>query len=214
MRRSLAGPVAVAAVVTLATAARLNPQAVVSAAGPPPATAVFAGGCFWGIEGVFEHVKGVASATAGYAGGSVVSPSYEQVSSGATGHAESVRVTYDPSQVTYEQLLEVFFSVAHDPTQLNRQGPDAGTQYRSIVFYGDTMQRRGAQAYVAELTRKHVFATPIVTQIVPLTAFYEAEAYHQHYMMRHPNARYIVYNDAPKVANLRRQFPALYREPS
>ena len=214
MTRSLAGPLAIAAVVSLVTAARLRPQAVVSAAGPPSATAVFAGGCFWGIEGVFEHVKGVTSATAGYAGGSVVSPSYEQVSSGATGHAESVRVTYDPSQVTYEQLLEVFFSVAHDPTQLNRQGPDAGTQYRSIVFYGDTTQRRAAEAYVAELTRKHVFPKAIVTQIVPLTAFYEAEGYHQHYMARHPNARYIVYNDAPKVANLRRQFPNLYREPS
>ena len=213
MRRSLAGPL-VAVAATLVTAALLGSQTVVSAVAQPQATAVFAGGCFWGIEGVFEHVKGVTSATAGYAGGSAVSPSYEQVSSGATGHAESVRVTYDPSQVTYEQLLEVFFSVAHDPTQLNRQGPDAGTQYRSIVFYGDTAQRRAAEAYVTELTRKRVFAKPIVTQIVPLPAFYEAEGYHQHYMTRHPNARYIVYNDAPKVANLRRQFPALYREPS
>jgi peptide-methionine (S)-S-oxide reductase len=177
-------------------------------------TAVFAGGCFWGIEGVFEHVKGVTSATAGYAGGSVSSPSYEQVSSGGTGHAESVRVIYDPSQVTYEQLLEVFFTVAHDPTQLNRQGPDHGTQYRSIVFYGDSLQRRAVAAYIAELTRKRVFAKPIVTEVVPAPAFYDAEAYHQHYMARHPRALYIVYNDAPKVASLQRQFPGLYREPT
>ena len=202
MMRSLAGPMVIAATVTLA-----------AMAGPSQTTAVFAGGCFWGIEGVFEHLKGVTSATAGYAGGSVASPSYEQVSSGATGHAESVRVIYDPSQITYEQLLEVFFTVAHDPTQLNRQGPDRGTQYRSIVFYGDTVQRRVAEAYVAELTRKKVFARPVVTEIVSLTTFYEAEAYHQHYMALHPRARYIVYNDAPKVANLQRQFPALYREP-
>jgi peptide-methionine (S)-S-oxide reductase len=202
MMRSLAAPLVLAAALALAAAA------------PPQATAVFAGGCFWGIEGVFEHVKGVTSATAGYAGGSAVSPSYEQVSSGTTGHAESVRVTYDPSQITYEQLLEVFFTVAHDPTQLNRQGPDDGRQYRSVVFYSDTAQWRAVEAYVAGLMRKKVFARPIVTQIVPLTAFYEAEGYHQHYMARHPKARYIVYNDAPKVANLRRQFPSLYREPS
>ena len=200
--RSLTAPLVLAAAIVLAAAA------------PPQATAVFAGGCFWGIEGVFEHVKGVTSATAGYAGGSVASPSYELVSTGTTGHAESVRVTYDPSQVTYEQLLEVFFSVAHDPTQLNRQGPDHGTQYRSIVFYSDTAQRRAVEAFVAELTRKRVFSKSIVTQIVPLAAFYEAEGYHQHYMERHPTALYIVYNDAPKVTNLRRQFPALYREPS
>jgi peptide-methionine (S)-S-oxide reductase len=214
MMRSLAGLVVMAAALTLAATARPEPVFGRSAPGPSPATAVFAGGCFWGIEGVFEHVKGVTSATAGYAGGSPVSPSYELVSSGATGHAESVRVTYDPAQVTYEQLLEVFFTVAHDPTQRNRQGPDAGTQYRSIVFYGDTTQRRLAEAYVAELTRKNVFGKPVVTEIVPLTAFYEAEAYHQHYMARHPRAPYIMFNDAPKVANLRRQFPALYREPT
>jgi peptide-methionine (S)-S-oxide reductase len=163
---------------------------------------------------VFEHVKGVVSATAGYAGGSLASPSYEQVSTGTTGHAESVRVTYDPSQITYERLLEVFFTVAHDPTQRNRQGPDDGPQYRSVIFYGDTVQRRAAEAYVAELTRKQVFAQPIVTEIVPLAAFYEAEPYHQHYMARHPHALYIVYNDAPKVKALRVAFPALYREPS
>ena len=209
MMRNLAGPLAIVAAVALAAPARSEP----TFGSQSPATAVFAGGCFWGIEGVFEHVKGVTSATAGYAGGAVASPSYEQVSSGATGHAEAVRVTYDPSQVTYQQLLEVFFTVAHDPTQLNRQGPDRGTQYRSIVFYGDSAQRHAAEAYVAELTNKRAFAKPVVTEIVPLKAFYEAEAYHQHYMARHPRALYIVYNDAPKVASLERQFPALYRKP-
>ena len=207
--RTLAGPLAIAAALTLAVTAYSAP----SFAPQSRATAVFAGGCFWGIEGVFEHVKGVTSATAGYAGGSVPSPTYEQVSSGSTGHAESVRVTYDPSQVTYEQLLEVFFTVAHDPTQRNRQGPDFGTQYRSIVFYGDSAQRRAAQSYVAELRRNKVWSKPVVTEIVPLTDFYEAEAYHQHYMARHPRAPYIMYNDAPKVANLQRRLPALYREP-
>jgi len=177
------------------------------------ATAVFAGGCFWGVEGVFEHVKGVLSATAGYAGGSVASPSYEQVSSGSTGHAESVRVIYDPGQVSYDQLLEVFFAVAHDPTQRNRQGPDVGTQYRSMIFYGDSLQRRLAQAHVADLASRRVYPAPIVTEIVPLDGFYAAEAYHQHYMARHPHALYILYNDAPKLKSLERQFPGLYREP-
>ncbi len=177
------------------------------------ATAVFAGGCFWGVEGVFEHVKGVLSATAGYAGGSVASPSYEQVSSGSTGHAESVRVIYDPGQVSYDQLLEVFFAVAHDPTQRNRQGPDVGTQYRSMIFYDDSLQRRLAQAHVADLASRRVYPAPIVTEIVPLDGFYTAEAYHQHYMARHPHALYILYNDAPKLKSLERQFPGLYREP-
>ena len=209
MLRSLAAPLALVAAVTLAAPAHSEPTF-----GPQStATAVFAGGCFWGIEGVFEHVKGVMSATAGYAGGSVASPTYEQVSSGTTGHAEAVRVTYDPAQITYEQLLEVFFTVAHDPTQLNRQGPDHGTQYRSVVFYNDTAQQRVVQDYVGELMRKGIVSKPVVTQIVPLTTFYEAEEHHQNYMARHPRAMYIVYNDAPKVANLTRQVPALYREP-
>jgi peptide-methionine (S)-S-oxide reductase len=177
-------------------------------------TAVFAGGCFWGIEGVFEHVRGVESATAGYAGGSLPSPSYEQVSSGTTGHAESVRVIYDPSQVTYEQLLQVFFAVAHDPTERNRQGPDVGTQYRSIVFYRDSTQKRADEAFLADLASRKVYATPVVTEIEPLAGFYPAEAYHQHYMERHPNQPYILYNDAPKVKNLARVFPSLYREPA
>jgi peptide-methionine (S)-S-oxide reductase len=176
-------------------------------------TAVFAGGCFWGVEAVFEHLKGVKSATSGYAGGTVASPSYEQVSSGETGHAESVRVVYDPAEISYEQLLEVFFTVAHDPTQLNRQGPDVGTQYRSIVFYGDESQKKSAEAYVAKLTAAKTFPAPIVTQIIPLKAFYRAEDYHQHYMQLHPYQPYIVFNDAPKVSHLRKAFPVLYREP-
>jgi peptide-methionine (S)-S-oxide reductase len=191
--------------------------AVVAAAGPAvaqatSATAVFAGGCFWGVEGVFEHVKGVASATAGYAGGSVPNPSYQEVETGTTGHAESVRVVYDPSQVTYQQLLDVFFTVAHDPTELNQQGPDVGTQYRSIVFYGDSTQEQAAATYIADLVKRHVYAAPVVTQVEPLEAFYPAEAYHQRYMQRHPRAPYIRVNDVPKVQNLSRLFPGLYRE--
>jgi peptide-methionine (S)-S-oxide reductase len=187
--------------------------------GPAPgaaaeATAVFAGGCFWGVEGVFEHLRGVKSATAGYAGGTVASPSYEQVSSGSTGHAESVRVVFDPAQISYKQLLAVFFSVAHDPTERNRQGPDVGTQYRSIVFYANDEEKREAEAYVAELTAKKVYPRPIVTEIVPLRGFYQAEDYHQGYMQRHPHQPYIVFNDAPKLVQLERQFPDLYRKPA
>ena len=177
-------------------------------------TAVFAGGCFWGVEGVFEHLRGVKSATAGYAGGTATSPSYEEVSSGSTGHAESVRVVFDPAQISYKQLLTVFFAVAHDPTQRNRQGPDVGTQYRSIVFYGNDEQKREAEAYVAELSAKKAYPRPIVTEIVPLRAFYQAEDYHQGYMQRHPHAPYIVFNDAPKLVQLERQFPDLYRKPA
>lgn len=173
-------------------------------------TAVVAGGCFWGIQAVFQHVKGVISATSGYAGGSVKTAKYELVSTGETGHAESVKITYDPSQITYGQLLRVFFSVAHDPTQLNRQGPDEGTQYRSSIFYNSDEQKRIAEAYIAQLGKAKVFPRPIVTQVVPLQAFYPAEAYHQDYAAHHPNDPYIVYNDAPKVAHLREQFPDLY----
>jgi len=181
---------------------------------PAEATAVFAGGCFWGVEGVFEHLRGVKSATAGYAGGKVASPSYEDVSSGSTGLAESVRVVFDPAQISYKQLLAVFFAVAHDPTQRNRQGPDVGTQYRSIVFYANDEQKREAEAYVAELTAKKVYPRPIVTEIVPFRTFYQAEDYHQGYMQRHPHAPYIVFNDAPKLVQLERQFPDLYRKPA
>jgi len=178
---------------------------------PGEAVAVFAGGCFWGIEAVFEHLKGVKNAVSGYAGGTVASPSYEDVSSSTTGHAESVRVVYDPSVISYEQLLQVFFSVAHDPTQLNRQGPDVGTQYRSMVFYSNEEQKKAVEAYVAQLTKAKAFQRPIVTEVVALTKFYEAEAYHQDYMVHHPNQPYIVYNDAPKVEHLKQQFPSLYK---
>ena len=173
-------------------------------------TAVVAGGCFWGIQAVFQHVKGVISATSGYSGGAANTAEYETVSSGETGHAESVKIVYDASRITYGQLLRVFFSVAHDPTQLNRQGPDMGSQYRSVIFYANDEQKRIAEAYIAQLEKAQVFRLPIVTQVVPLTAFYPAEAYHQDYAARHPDNPYIVYNDAPKVANLRQQFPDLY----
>jgi peptide-methionine (S)-S-oxide reductase len=175
------------------------------------ATAVFAGGCFWGIEAVFEHVKGVHKVVAGYSGGSADTASYEQVSTGDTGHAESVRVQFDPKQVSYGTLLQVFFSVALDPTELNRQGPDTGTQYRSAIFYGSDEQKRIATNYIAQLTAAKAFAAPIVTQVVPLKAFYPAEAYHQHYFSEHPGNPYIVINDAPKVAHLQQLFPALYQ---
>ncbi|MFN8582585.1 MAG: peptide-methionine (S)-S-oxide reductase MsrA [Gemmatimonadaceae bacterium] len=190
---------------------------------PPPLTghgvesvaservAYFAGGCFWGIEAVFEHLKGVKEAVSGYAGGRVASPSYEDVSSGETGHAESVRVVYDPSVITYEQLLQVFFSVAHDPTQLNRQGPDVGTQYRSIAFYSTPEEKAAIESYIGELTKAKVFTHPIVTAVESIGKFYQAEDYHQNYMAHHPNQPYIVYNDAPKVEHLKRAFPALYR---
>jgi peptide-methionine (S)-S-oxide reductase len=179
-----------------------------SASGPQ--TAVIAGGCFWGIQAVFQHTKGVISATSGYSGGSAQTAEYELVSTGGTGHAESVQITYDPSKITYGQLLRVFFSVAHDPTQLNRQGPDVGTQYRSSIFYGTDEQKRIAEAYIAQLDKAKAFQRPIVTQVVPLKAFYPAEVYHQDYAALHPNNPYIAYNDAPKVAHLREQFPDLY----
>lgn len=175
------------------------------------ATAVFAGGCFWGIEAVFEHVKGVHKVVAGYSGGSADTASYEEVSTGDTGHAESVRVQFDPKQVSYGTLLQVFFSVALDPTELNRQGPDTGTQYRSAIFYGNDEQKRIATNYIAQLTAAKAFPAPIVTQVVPLKAFYPAEAYHQHYFSEHPGNPYIVINDAPKVAHLQQLFPALYQ---
>jgi peptide-methionine (S)-S-oxide reductase len=173
-------------------------------------TAVLAGGCFWGIEAVFEHVKGVTKVTSGYAGGEAKTASYETVSEGETGHAESVRITYDPSQITYGQLLKVFFAVAHDPTQLNRQGPDTGTQYRSAIFYSTEEQKRIALAYIEQLNKAQAFRQRIVTQVSTLNSFYEAEGYHQDYAVRHPKDSYIVINDLPKVENLRKQFPNLY----
>jgi len=182
----------------------------VRATAPGKETAVVAGGCFWGIQAVFQHVKGVVSATSGYSGGSVKNPDYEAVSSGETGHAESVQIVYDPSKVTYGELLRVFFSVALDPTEVNRQGPDEGTQYRSVIFYGNDEQKHIAEVYIAQLNQAKVFRKAIATQVEPLKAFYPAEAYHQNYATLHPDNPYIVYNDAPKVANLRREFPELY----
>lgn len=175
-------------------------------------TAVIAGGCFWGIEAVYEHVKGVISATSGYSGGEASTASYELVSTGETGHAESVRIVYDPSQVSYGQLLKVFFAVAHDSTQLNRQGPDSGTQYRSAIFYSSPDQQRIAQAYIDQLNGAKVFSRPIATQVVALKAFYEAESYHQDYLVQHPDQPYIVVNDLPKVENLKKYLPELYTQ--
>ena len=181
------------------------------AAAKTDAVAVFAGGCFWGVEAVFEHVKGVKDAVSGYAGGKSGSAQYETVSTGDTGHAESVKVTYDPGKVSYGQLLKVYFSVAHDPTQLNRQSPDVGPQYRSEIFTTSAEQARIAKAYIAQLAAAKVFAAPIVTKVEPLPAFYPAEAYHQDYLRLHPNEPYIVFNDAPKLVHLKQMFPALYK---
>lgn len=180
------------------------------ASAPGQQTAVLSGGCFWGVQAVFQHVKGVISATSGYSGGAKKTADYETVSTGETGHAESVQMVYDPSQITYGELLRVFFSVAHDPTQLNRQGPDAGTQYRSVIFYANDEQKQIAEAYIAQLNQAKVFAHPIVTQVVAFEAFYPAEAYHQNYAALHPNQPYIMFNDAPKVEHLKQQFPDLY----
>ena len=175
-----------------------------------PQTAVFAGGCFWGVEAVFRHVKGVTAAVSGYAGGMIVNPTYQQVGMGRSGHAEAVEVTYDPARVSYGDLLAVFFSVAHDPTQLNRQGPDYGTQYRSAIFYVNDDQKRVAEAYVAQLDKAKAFPAPIVTQIAKLPAFWPAEDYHQNYLALHPTQPYIVYNDLPKLAALQKEWPTLY----
>jgi len=182
-----------------------NPKA----AGPPQ-TAVLAGGCFWGVQGVFEHVRGVQKVIAGYAGGDRASAQYETVSSGGTGHAESVKIVFDPAQVSYGQLLQIAFSVVHDPTQLNRQGPDVGSQYRSAVFYGDDEQKRIAESYIAQLEKAHVFSRPIVTRVDPLKGFYPAEDYHQDYLYHNPNVPYIAMFDIPKVQNFKRAFPELY----
>ena len=173
-------------------------------------TAVLAGGCFWGVQGVFEHVRGVKKVVAGYAGGDRNTAQYETVSSGTTGHAESVKITFDPEQVSFGQLLQVAFSVVYDPTLLNRQGPDVGTQYRSEIFYADEAQKRIAEAYIAQLDQAHVFKRPIATRVDPLKGFYAAEDYHQDYLVHNPTAPYIAINDMPKVENFRRTFPELY----
>jgi peptide-methionine (S)-S-oxide reductase len=190
---------------------------------PPPAldetagaasteTAVLAGGCFWGVQGVFQHVDGVISAVSGYAGGDKKTAVYETVSTGATGHAESVRITFDPHKISYGRLLQIYFSVAHDPTELNRQGPDTGTQYRSAIFPTDAEQARIAAAYIKQLDQAHAFPSPIVTKIEPGRPFYAAEAYHQDFLTLHPSYPYIVYNDLPKIADLQRLLPDLYRQ--
>ncbi len=179
---------------------------------PGEQTAVFAGGCFWGTQSVFERVKGVLLTTAGYSGGSASTATYAQVTTETTGHAESVRVVYDPSQITYGQLLRVFFSVAHDPTQLNRQGPDIGTSYRSAIFYSDEEQQKISLAYIAQLDAAHIFRKPIVTQVVPLKGFYNAEKYHQDYALHNPNNPYIQVCDRPKVEALKKEFPELFQE--
>jgi len=173
-------------------------------------TAVLSGGCFWGVQAVFQHVKGVQDVASGYAGGAAGTAHYEIVSTGTTGHAESVSITYDPSQITYGQLLRVFFSVAHDPTELNYQGPDDGTQYRSAIFYANPEQQRIAHAYIDQLNQAKVFSKPIVTKLTKLDKFYAAEAYHQDYLKHHPDEPYIVYNDLPKLEHLKKQFPDLY----
>jgi peptide-methionine (S)-S-oxide reductase len=177
---------------------------------PGKKTAVFAGGCFWGTQSVFERVKGVVQTTVGYAGGSASTATYDQVTTETTGHAESVKVVYDSSKITYGQLLRLFFSVAHDPTQLNRQGPDVGTSYRSVIFYADDEQRQISEAYIAQLDAAHVFHGKIVTQVVPLKGFYDAEAYHQHYADNNPTNPYILVCDRPKIEALKQQFPELF----
>jgi peptide-methionine (S)-S-oxide reductase len=192
--------------------------AVPDYAGPAPqpaasglATAVFAGGCFWGVDAVFKHVNGVSEVVSGYAGGSAATARYPIVGTGTTGHAESVKVSYDPTKISYADLLKVFFSVAHDPTQLNRQGPDAGPQYRSAIFYADDQQKEIAQRYIDQLNNAKVFGKPIVTQVSALEKFYPAEDYHQNYLALHPTQPYIVYNDLPKVAQLKKEFPGWYK---
>jgi peptide-methionine (S)-S-oxide reductase len=180
--------------------------------GTGPQTAVLAGGCFWGVQAVFEHVSGVSRVVAGYSGGARPNPSYEDVSTETTGHAESVQITYDPAKVSYGTLLRVYFSVAHDPTQLNRQGPDVGTSYRSNIFYTTDQQKQIADAYIAQMTKASTFSRPIVTRVDKFTAFYPAEDYHQDFLIAHPTYPYIVVNDLPKLENFRRLLPALYAE--
>jgi peptide-methionine (S)-S-oxide reductase len=188
------------------------PAADASPSQQPTETAILAGGCFWGVQGVFQHVNGVTNAVSGYAGGEASTAQYELVGSGSTGHAESVQVTFDPSKITYGQILQIYFSVAHDPTQLNRQGPDSGTQYRSAIFPTSDEQARVAKAYIGQLNQTRIFPAAIVTKIEPGKAFYAAEDYHQDFLTRNPTYPYIVYNDLPKVEALKRMFPERYRE--
>jgi peptide-methionine (S)-S-oxide reductase len=201
-----------ATLLTFAAAPATTAPAPAGPAAAPLDTVAFAGGCFWGVQAVFQHVKGVVSATSGYSGGTVAKPDYELVSSGTTGHAETVRVVYDPAKVSYQQLLTVFFTVAHDPTELNRQGPDVGPQYRSALFYTSEAQRQATQAYIAQLERSGTVKGKVVTQVAPLRSFTVAEAYHQDYATLHPDQPYIRYNDAPKIAALKQRFPQLWND--
>jgi peptide-methionine (S)-S-oxide reductase len=214
MAALLAGLVAAPAPAAAAESAIVIPAPVLDtpkAAGPPQ-TAVLAGGCFWGVQGVYEHVRGVRKVLSGYSGGDKATADYEAVSRGGTGHAESVEIRFDPKEISYGELLRIYFSVVHDPTQLDRQGPDSGTQYRSSIFYASESQRKIAQAYIAQLERAKVFGRPIVTRVDPLQGFYAAEDYHQDFLQRNPEHPYIVINDLPKIENLRRVFPVSYRE--
>jgi peptide-methionine (S)-S-oxide reductase len=179
--------------------------------GDEPQVAVLAGGCFWGVQAVFQHTKGVQLALSGYSGGMKTNPTYEEVTTGRTGHAESVQIKYNPREISYGQILKIFFSVVHDPTQLNRQGPDVGTHYRSAIFYANDEQKKIAEAYIAQLGQAGIFKSPIVTKVGPLVAFYPAEAYHQDYAIKHPTQPYIAIHDLPKVDNLKRLFPNMYR---
>ncbi|HYM32707.1 MAG TPA: peptide-methionine (S)-S-oxide reductase MsrA [Candidatus Cybelea sp.] len=210
----LAGAAGLAVSRSNAEEARVIPAPAVDEAAGKDATsevAVLAGGCFWGVQGVFQHVKGVSNAVSGYAGGEKDRAQYEIVSSGSTGHAESVQITYDPRVISYGRILQIYFSVAHDPTELNRQGPDTGTQYRSAIFPANFEQARVAKAYIAQLNQAHVYNAAIVTKIEPERPFYSAEAYHQDFLTRHPTHPYIVFNDLPKIESLKRLFPDLYR---
>jgi peptide-methionine (S)-S-oxide reductase len=218
------GLVALAAIPLAGLAGRLVAAAETAVVIPPPAvdgpsagagtlqTAVLAGGCFWGVQAVYQHTKGVTKALSGYAGGQKDSAHYEMVGTGRTGHAESVSITYDPQQISYGKILQIYFSVAHNPTELNRQGPDFGTQYRSAIFYADDEQKRIASAYIAQLQQARVFGSPIVTKLEPLSGFYAAEDYHQDFLVVHPSYPYIVFNDLPKLDNLKQAFPDYYRE--
>ncbi len=204
-----------AGVARAAEPAVVIPAPKIDAAAPSAAglqTIVLAGGCFWGVQAVFQHTTGVTAAVSGYAGGDKQTAHYEMVGTGRTSHAESVQVTFDPRQISYGKILQIFFSVAHNPTELNRQGPDVGTQYRSAIFYANDEQKRIAKAYIAQLDQVHVFGAPIVTRLEPLSGFYPAEDYHQDFAVLHPDYPYIVFNDLPKVENLKRLFAALYRD--
>ncbi len=210
--RLLLAPALLIASLAFASSKKTFPDPVVDetkASAHGKETAVLAGGCFWGVEAVFDHLKGVTDVVSGFSGGERSTAHYETVSTGRTGHAESVKITYDPSEITYGELLKVYFAVAHDPTQVNRQGPDTGTQYRSAVFYANEEQKKIAEAYIQQLNGAGVFSKPVATQVVPLKGFYAAESYHQKYLENHPDQPYIVYNDLPKLAALKKQYPAM-----